>query len=446
MCAMNISHPDICEFIDAKRTLGMLTSSNLSVGVTDRFMRAVEDDGPWELVFNGKVYRTIRAVDLWDQIMRSCYYHAEPGVLFLDTVNRYNPRYRQETITTTNPCGEQPLPPYGVCLLGALNLVKFIKLNKSGTNEFCFTSYERGIIDASRMLDNVVDIAILPLREQIEELQTTRRHGLGYMGLGSALNMLGIRYGSNEGMRFTEQVSKMLALTSISISASLAVTKGSCPGGRVGSTELADWLSSPYARRVLKDQETLIHIIEKSGLRYTHGTSIAPTGTISAAFNDACSTGIEPTFNHEYVKNLVVTGRKTKQHWVLNSPEAKMPNALQVTAHDVTPSEHVRMQATAQKWIDSSISKTVNVPSDMGFSEFKDVYTLAYKLGCKGCTTFRLNPDKPMAVLLTKDEIKNMTFNLVVDGKEHVVRGDEEVNFDGELCTAFNLYQYLNGG
>ncbi|MEM6596380.1 MAG: adenosylcobalamin-dependent ribonucleoside-diphosphate reductase, partial [Pseudomonadota bacterium] len=390
MATMRCDHPDIEEFITAKQDSARLRMFNLSVLVTDDFMAAVKAKGDWELKFDGKTYKTVKAVELWDLIMRSTYDFAEPGVIFIDRINEANNLGYCETISATNPCGEQPLPPYGACLLGSINLARLVadpfekgaKLDEAALSELVGT--------AVRMMDNVVDASRFPLPEQAAEAQAKRRIGLGVTGLADALLMVGERYGSEEAARLTERWLHAIARAAYLASVELAKEKGAFP-----LFDADAYLASGAMEQM---DEDVRDAIREHGIRNALLTSIAPTGTISLYAGNV-SSGIEPVFAYSYTRKVLQKdGSKTEeevvdyavQMWREKHGEAELPEYF-VNAQTLAPLDHVRMQAAAQKWVDSSISKTINCPEDISFEEFKEVYMAAWDQGCKGCTTYRPN-------------------------------------------------------
>ncbi len=374
MAVLRVDHPDIEEFIRAKRNEGELTNFNISVGVTDEFMSCVQSGKPFNLTFNGQQYGTINAVKLWDEIMRSTWDWAEPGVLFLDRINSDNPLHYCETIEATNPCGEQPLPPYGACLLGSFNLVKYVT-DKS----FDFYKFKNDIPDVVRAMDNVIDRTKYPLKQQEVEAKQKRRMGLGITGLANALTMCDIPYSSSNGPRLTRKIVKTLACTAFEASSDLAVEKGSFP-----LYEAAPYLASGFVGKLPTD---LREKIAAQGMRNSHLTSIAPTGTISFTA-DNVSSGIEPVFQHELDRTVQTEDgpkivRLKDYAWHYHGVSGETTDDLSVDAH-------LNMQIAVQPFIDSAVSKTVNVGDDVTFEEFKEVYMKAWKGKLKGVTTFRL--------------------------------------------------------
>jgi ribonucleoside-diphosphate reductase alpha chain len=390
MATLRCDHPDIEEFIAAKSDPARLRMFNMSVLVTDPFMEAVKADGPWDLTFGGRVYHTVQARDLWNKIMRATYDYAEPGVIFIDRINAENNLNYAETIAATNPCGEQPLPPYGACLLGSVNLARLVEDPFSAAARLDETALNQITATAIRMMDNVVDASRFPLAAQAQEAQAKRRIGLGVTGLADALAMVGLRYGSQEAAAQTEVWMRAIANASYRASALLAEEKGAFP-----LFDASEYASAPMVQRLEPEVQALI---AEHGLRNALLTSIAPTGTISLYAGNV-SSGIEPIFANAYTRKVLQPdGTRTEeevvdyavQMWRDLKGDAPLPDHF-VNAQTLDPMDHVRMQAAAQPWVDSSISKTINVPADISFEAFKDVYTEAYATGCKGCTTYRPN-------------------------------------------------------
>ena len=529
MGTFDVGHPDVKEFITAKREDGRLRQFNLSLMITDEFMQAVESGGNWVLAFpleptearddgldtsdpekvvwrewpvtqgyiaDGegrvacKVYGSLPARELFDLIMRSTYDFAEPGFILIDRVNEMNNNWYVENIRATNPCGEQPLPPYGACLLGSVNLTRFVREPFTEKAYFDWDEFNEVVAIFTRMLDNVVEINGLPLDTQVGEILRKRRHGMGFLGLGSTLAMLRIRYGSENSTEFTERVARELALTGWRVGLELAREKGPAPimdeefevtapmlrhrpemaedGVKAGDMLPGKVLMARYSRymqRVAGEDQELVDAIAAEGARFTHHSSIAPTGTISLSLGNNASNGIEPSFAHHYFRNVIREGRKTKEKIPVfscellayreqinpeASPDGEGARALPeyfVTADDVSPSEHVAIQGAAQKWVDSSISKTANVPSDYPYERFKDIYIEAWKSGLKGCTTFRFNPTAFQGVLVKEKDLKNTFYVFKLeDGSEVKFAGDEEVEYDGQVHTAANLFDALKEG
>jgi len=530
MGTFDVGHPDAMEFIRAKRENGRLRQFNLSLLITDEFMQAVREDREWKLAFpisrkeyeadkpdltddtqfvwrewsyDGrfvvnetglvacKVYKTMPARRMWDSIMSSTYDFAEPGFILIDRVNEMNNNWWCENIRATNPCGEQPLPPYGSCLLGSVNLTRFVRKPFTAEAEFDWAEYREVVKVFTRMLDNVVEVNGLPLEGQRNEILRKRRHGMGFLGLGSTMTLLRMKYGSPESVQFTEDVSREMALAGWEAGLDLAREKGPAPimneeftvtaemlrkrpemardGWKVGSKIPGRVLHARYSRymqRVAGVAPNLVEQLALVGARFTHHTSIAPTGTISLSLANNASNGIEPSFAHHYFRNVIREGKKSKEKVDVFSYELlayrelinrqAMPNGTSAaeklpdyftTADDITPTEHVDIQAASQKWIDSSISKTANVPTDFKYESFKDIYLYAHEKGLKGCTTFRFNPEAFQGVLVKEEDLKNTTYVFTLeDGTEVSVKGDEEIEYDGEKHTAANLFDALKEG
>ncbi|NNF51384.1 MAG: adenosylcobalamin-dependent ribonucleoside-diphosphate reductase [Gammaproteobacteria bacterium] len=530
MGTFDIGHPDVMDFIRAKREDGRLRQFNLSLLVTDEFIQAVRDGADWKLAFpltqeevdqegldlfdenkvvwrewpvaeryitSGaglvacRVYKSVPATRLWDVIMSSTYDFAEPGFVLIDRVNQMNNNWWDENIRATNPCGEQPLPPYGSCLLGSVNLTKFVLKAFEDGARFDWESFREVIQVFTRMLDNVVEINGLPLGSQRDEIERKRRHGMGFLGLGSTITMLRMKYGSEEAVVFTERVARELAIAGWEAALELAQEKGPAPimseeftvtaemlrkrpemetdGWRIGARIPGRVLHARYSRYMQQLAEVKPELVEElaeTGARFTHHSSIAPTGTISLSLANNASNGIEPSFAHHYYRNVIREGKKTKEKVDVFSfellayreliNEQAMPGSAKdeerlpeyfLTADDIKPRQHVDMQAAAQKWVDSSISKTANIPTDFPYDEFKDIYLYAHEKGLKGCTTFRFNPEAFQGVLVKGDDLKNTTYRFQMeDGTEVDLRGDEEVEYDGEIHTAANLFDALKEG
>lgn len=529
MGTFDISHPDVIDFIKAKREDGRLRQFNLSCLITKDFMEAVKEDGDWQLVFPAnqseiddpentivwrhfphfkssavrndksevacKVYRTIKAKRLWDVIMASTYDYAEPGFILIDEVNDKNNNWFCEDVRATNPCGEQPLPPYGACLLGSINLTKFVKHPFTDKAEFDWDTYREVIAIFTRMLDNVVEINGLPLEKQRAELISKRRHGMGFLGLGSTLTMMGCQYGSAKSLDFTEKASYELARTGFEVGLQLGEEKGVAPimnedikitveimakrpemandGIKVGDKIKARILWAKYSSYMQQFTQTdnpedkaLIEALIEKGCRFTHHSSIAPTGTISLSLANNASNGIEPSFAHHYARNVIREGKKSKEKIDVFSYEllayrelvnaeampfsedadTQLPDYF-ISADAVTPKQHVDIQAAAQKWIDSSISKTANVPTDFPYEDFKDIYMYAYDKGLKGCTTFRFNPEVFQGVLVKEEDLANTTYKFTLDdGTVVEAKGNQQIEYDGEMHTAANLFDALKEG
>ncbi len=528
MGTFDVGHPDVKEFISAKREDGRLRQFNLSLLITDEFMHAVQTDADWPLLFpvhvkeeseidltdpeqviwrewptsrnyvtreDGlvacKIYNRIRAKRLWDLIMASTYDFAEPGFILIDRVNEMNNNWWCEQIRATNPCGEQPLPPYGACLLGSVNLTKFIRNAFTEKASFDWDEYKEVVRVFTRMLDNVVEVNGLPLQQQRDEILRKRRHGMGFLGLGSAVTLLGMKYGSPESCEFTERVAREMAVAGWEMALELAREKGPAPimgevftvsaamlrqrpemvtdGWCVGEKISGKALHARYSRymqRIAEVAPDLVAELAEVGARFTHHSSIAPTGTISLSLANNASNGIEPSFAHHYSRNVIREGKKSKEKVEVFSYEllayrtlvnadampysddakTRLPEYF-IAADDVSPKQHVDIQAAAQKWVDSSISKTANVPTDYRYEDFKDIYRYAHEQGLKGCTTFRFNPAAFQGVLVKETDLENTTYRFELeDGSVVEARGNEEIEYDGELHTAANLFDALKEG
>ena len=391
IAVMRCDHPDIEAFIDAKRQPGRLRMFNLSVLVSDAFMQAVKEDAPWELTFGGVTAKSVRARDLWDKIMRATYAYAEPGVIFIDRINRLNNLNYCETIHATNPCGEQPLPAYGTCLLGSVNLARLVERpfeDGAGIDEDTLVDL---VTVAVRMLDNVIDISSYPLAEQQHEARAKRRIGLGVTGLADALILCGARYGGSEAVRLTEAWMRIIRRAAYLASTELAAEKGAFP--------LFDADAYLASETVAGLDADLRDAIAAKGIRNALLTSVAPTGTISL-FADNVSSGLEPVFSFEYTRHVLMPDGSRREEQVadyayrlfrrLKGDGVPFPESF-VDAQALGPTDHLVMQAAVQKYVDSSISKTINCPESIPFRDFEDIYRQAYELGCKGCTTYRPN-------------------------------------------------------
>jgi ribonucleoside-diphosphate reductase alpha chain len=528
MGTFDVAHPDVKDFIRAKREDGRLRQFNLSLLITDGFMQAVETDADWPLVFpvnrneeadidltsatdvvwrdwpthsnyivrdDGlvacKVYGQIRARHLWDMIMVSTYDYAEPGFILIDRVNEMNNNWWCENIRATNPCGEQPLPPYGACLLGSINLTHFVRDPFTAQARFDWEEYKDVVRVFTRMLDNVVEVNGLPLQQQRDEILRKRRHGMGFLGLGSTMTMLQMKYGSAASCAFTEAIAREMAVAGWETALTLAKEKGPAPimresfavtaamlrqrpematdGWRVGQQIEGKWLHARYSRymqRIADVAPELVDALAEVGARFTHHSSIAPTGTISLSLANNASNGIEPSFAHHYSRNVIREGKKSKEKVDVSSFEllayrhlvnakampyaeaadAQLPDYF-ISADDIHPKEHVDVQAAAQKWVDSSISKTANVPTDYPYAQFKDIYRYAHQQGLKGCTTFRFNPAAFQGVLVKEADLENTTYRFELeDGSVVEVKGNEQIEYDGEMHSAANLFDALKEG
>ena len=391
MATMRCDHPDIEAFIDAKCDPNRLRMFNLSVLVTDAFMAAVKAGAPWELRFAGRVWRTLPARDLWERIMRATYDYAEPGVIFIDRINRMNNLHYAEVIAATNPCGEQPLPPYGACLLGSVNLAKLVRDPFTSDARIEAAELDALVRIAVRMMDDVIDVSRFPLPAQAEEARLKRRIGLGVTGLADALAMTGLTYGSEDAVAqcgdWLHRIERSACLASVA----LAREKGAFPLFRAEG-----FLASGTMAGMDDDIREAVHT---HGMRNALVTSIAPTGTISLYAGNV-SSGIEPIFAYSYKRKVTQRdGSRSEEEvtdyavalWQALQGDAPLPECF-TDARSLAPLDHLRMQAAAQRWVDSSISKTINCPADIAFDAFRDVYMAAWDMGCKGCTTYRPNP------------------------------------------------------
>jgi len=528
MATFDVSHPDVFDFVRAKREDGRLRQFNLSLLITEEFIEAVRADSTWDLTFpisakeieggldlkadnvvwkhfptteayttneDGlvacRIYETIRAQKLWNAIMSSTYDYAEPGFILIDQVNKNNNNWFCEDIRATNPCGEQPLPPYGSCLLGSVNLTKFVRNPFTADAYFDWEEYDEVVQVFTRMLDNVVEINGLPLDGQRKEIEYKRRHGMGFLGLGSAITMLRMKYGEQDSLEFTERVARDMAVSGLTAGLELAREKGPAPimeddfdvtaallfkrpelakdGIKVGDTVKGKVLLGKYSNYMQSIAEVapeLIDSIIEEGCRFSHHSSIAPTGTISLSLANNVSNGIEPSFAHHYSRNVIREGKKSKEkvdvfsyellayRTLVNekampygtSEEEALPDYF-MSSENIVPKAHVDIQAAAQKWVDSSISKTINVPTDCDYEDFKDIYLYAAEKGLKGCTTFRFNPEAFQGVLVTEKDLENTTYSFTLeDGSTVEFKGNEEVEYDGETHTAANLFDALKEG
>ena len=406
MATLRCDHPDIEAFIEAKREANRLRMFNLSVLVTDGFMQAVKQNQPWELKFNGTAYRTVQARDLWDKIMRATYAYAEPGVIFIDRINQRNNLHYCETVSATNPCGEQPLPPYGACLLGSINLARLVKQPFEADAALDLEELDRLTRAAVRMMDNTIDVSNFPLPQQEAEARNKRRIGLGITGLADALIMVGARYGSAASITLIETWMKRLQRAAYLASVDLAKEKGAFP-----LFDRDAYLAGESIRELDQDVQAAI---AQHGIRNALLTSIAPTGTISL-LADNISSGLEPVFSFTYMRSVLMPDGTRRQEEVsdyayrlyrqIKGENIPLTEAF-VDAQSLSPADHVRVQAAVQKYIDSSISKTINVPEEIDFESFKDVYAMAYEQGCKGCTTYRPNDITGSVLTVKKDEKK----------------------------------------
>ena len=424
MATMRCDHPDIEAFIEAKKDPARLRMFNLSVLVTDPFMAAVKSDGMWELTFGDKVFKTLPARDLWNRIMRNTYDFAEPGVIFIDRINAANNLNYVETIAATNPCGEQPLPPYGACLLGSVNLPTLVTGAFTRKARLDLKALDDLVRTAIRMMDNTVDASRFPLPQQEAEAQAKRRIGLGVTGLADALLMTGLRYGSPEAAARTEDWMHAIARAAYLASVDLAREKGAFP-----LFDAEPYLNSGTMRAMDTDVRDAVRA---HGIRNALLTSVAPTGTISLYAGNV-SSGIEPVFAYAYTRKVLQKdGSRTEEEvvdyavrlWRELKGDAPLPGYF-VNAQTLPPLDHVRMQAAAQKWVDSSISKTINCPEDIGFDDFQQVYMAAWDQGCKGCTTYR--PNAVTGSVLTVSEKTDATPSGALTQPRHDTEGAEVV-------------------
>lgn len=519
MATFRIDHPDVVELIKAKRQDGRLRQFNLSLLITDEFIKKVRNNESFQLVFPASkldredenatfvwkdwsysdtehyevnergqvkclVYGTINAAVLWELIMRSTYDYAEPGFILIDRLNSMNNLWFCENIMATNPCGEQPLPPYGSCLLGSINLTKFV-VDHFNKPSFNYTLFDEVVSVFTRMLDNVVEISGLPLPQQQREIMRKRRHGMGITGLGSACTLLGLPYGEPNAVSYTETISKRLAEVGWETGIELAQEKGPAPI----MTESFEITPEILRRRPdLKDKyeigrmamgrqliaeshyfenldSSISERISLIGARFSHHTSIAPTGTISYTVGNNVSNGIEPSYDLSYLRNIIVEGKQTKQQVKVDAfellaykkvkgipsedevPKDQLPTSFRTAKSDITPDQHIAMQAAAQPFIDSSISKTCNVPTDISFDDFQNIYMKAYDMGLKGCTTFRFNPEAFSGVLVSEEDLRDTQYKFTLsDGSELTLSGMDEVEYMGEMHTASNLHDAIKEG
>ena len=534
MGTFDVSHPDVMDFVRAKREDGRLRQFNLSLLITDDFIDAVKNNASWPLVFpisakeqtfyeegqraklkelpevvwrdwpikegywvraDGlvacKVYKRVHARNLWDMIMAATYDYAEPGFILIDRVNDENNLWWCENIQATNPCGEIPLPSYGACLLGSVNLTLFVDNPFTDKAQFNWDKFRSVVRVFTRMLDNVVEINGLPLEQQRAEIARKRRHGMGYLGLGSVVTMLQMRYGSADSVAFTERLTRELAHVGWQAALEIAQEKGPAPimaekfevtgemlrkrpemaadGYVVGDSVSGAILHARYSRymqRVAAIDPELVEALAKTGARFSHHSAIAPTGTISLSLANNASNGIEPSFAHHYSRNVIREGKKSKEkvdvfsfellayrHMVNQSAKPFAEHASDqlpayfISADDVSPNEHVDIQAAAQYWIDQAISKTANVPTDFPYEQFKDIYMYAHEKGLKGCTTFRFNPANFQGVLVKEADLENTIYKFTLeDGTVFEARGNEDVEYDGEIHSAANLFDALKEG
>ena len=529
MATFDIRHPDVLDFIKAKRENGRLRKFNVSVLLTDEFIKAVQNGTDWVFAFPArkdfvelekdndneykflrwlvtnpedydtdadgkilcKVYGSMPARKIWDTIMDSAYDYSEPGIIMIDRINHWNNNWFCENIRATNPCGEQPLPPNGACLLGSVNLTKFVSDPFTDDANFDFDKYVEVVSVFTRMLDNVVELNGLPLQKQKDEIFRKRRHGMGILGLGSALCMLKIKYGSQRAVEFTENVMRLMVVEGWKQCLEIGREKGVAPIMNEQFTVTSEMLNKNMNARdacqsagkqltgkqllfkfsnyikALKDSDDLSEQekeiftnLEFEGGRFTHHTSIAPTGTIALALGNNCSNGIEPSFAHAYNRNLTQENKSTRQtqrvysyellaYKHLVDPDADGENLPDyfVEADTVDPKRHLDMQIAAQKWVDSSISKTINVPTEIPFEDFKDIYMYGIGHGVKGTTVFRFNPETLQGVLTKDKDLKSTLYKFILDdGSELEVTGEELIEYKGELHSAAMLFDAIKEG
>lgn len=510
MGCLDIQHPEIESFITCKRQDGVLRYFNLSVLITDEFMKAVVDDLPWQLwfwekceacedgevvklikkddipfrypefdyfkfdkehtevinencseetIFKKRIFKIIPARDLFDQIMKSTYDFAEPGFILIDRMNKENNLWFCEVIRSTNPCGEQPLSPNASCLLGSMILPPYVMNPFQADCEFDWESFREDVATATRLLDNVVEVNNLPLPEMNEQIRIKRRHGLGFTGLGSLFNMMRMSYGSKESISFADRLSLVIAQETLLTNIQLAKEKGPAPiFEKIEHRHLT--MKSDYMVRLLAsfgaDQALIEEDIIKYGLRFSHGTSIAPTGTLSLTWGNNCSNGIEPSFSNAYMRNFRQTGKKTKvqeevlsyEYWLWKDTygDRELPDWWRIT-DDLSVQDHILIQAAVQRWVDSSVSKTANVPTDYPFEDFKEIYIDGWKSGLKGVTTFRFNPEAFSGVLVRKEDLEKTSYVFILEGNEEIiVKGDDQIEYDEEIHNAANLFDALKEG
>ena len=514
MACLDISSPEIEDFITEKRNDGSLRYFNCSVLITDKFMQAVTENKEWNLwfwekivdtsndfdknkickilkndipynhcdydlfsfdsdhcevvygnclssdVFRKKIYRTIKASSLFDLVVKSTYNFWEPGFLLIDRVNIENNLYFCENIRCSNPCGEQPLHPLTACLLGSMILPAYVKNEFEKNVSFDFEQFTKDVRIASRLLDNVVEINNLPLKEMRDEILNKRRHGLGFTGLGSCLNMMCISYGSKESLLFLDKISYILASSSLLENIELSKEKGCAP--IFNSLENRNnVLKSKYLERLInsfddKEKKNITKNILKYGLRYSHATSIAPTGTLSLTWGNNCSGGIEPVVANSFLRNIRNPNKKTKTQveildyafylWKQKYKDKELPGYWK-TVDNLSVTDHLQIQAAAQKWCDSAISKTINIPHDYSFEDFKNVYMDGWKLGLKGVTTYRPNAAISSGVLTQTNDLQNTEYTFSLDdGSEVTLNGNDFVDYDGENHNVANLFDALKEG
>lgn len=539
MGVMDCQHPDIEDFISSKRENGKLRQFNLSILITKNFMDAVINNKNWNLwfwertnlsfndidskkvkvikkgdipfnysdyeyfifdknhteveygniketeIFKKRIYKSISAVSLWDSIMKSNYEYAEPGFILIDEVNEKNNLWWIETIRATNPCGEQPLPPYGACLLGSMILPSYVENEFTDKAFFNFDKFKEDIKTAARLLDNVVEYSGLPLKEQLEEISNKRRHGMGFTGLADTFVMLKMKYGSKESIKLTEEITKTISVCNYEAGIEIGFEKGIAPVLNEFyniDDEILNKLYSKFTHEeinIFKEKKlfidnkikgSVLHAVSEyfnffpkdlllklaiNGCRFTHATSIAPSGTISLVSNNV-SSGIEPIFTYSYFRNVIVSGKKTKtQQEVMDYAYLKyktqfntpvLPNYF-VSSENITVEDHINIQAAAQKYIDTSISKTINVKTDCSYDDFKNIYINAYKKGLKGVTTFRYNPNFSSGVMVTKENLEKTFYEFTLESGNVVkFKGNDKVFYEGEEHIVSNLFEALKEG
>lgn len=510
LSGLDIQHPEIESYIGCKREDGVLRYFNLSVLITDRFMNAVKNDEQWDLwfwkkakrqdipeddikmikrndipyhypdfsffqyaedhaevefgnctkddIFVKHITKTMKAKELFNMIMKSTYDFAEPGFLLVDRINKDNPLGFEEVIRTSNPCGEQQLPPSGSCLLGSMILPPYITNPFDKGVKFNWDQFREDVRTANRMLDNVVEVNNLPLTSLEEQLTYNRRHGLGFTGLGTAFNMMRMSYGDEESLEFSDKLMHTIAEISLDESIKLAKEKGCAPIFEdIRKRELV--IESGYLSRLIDSLENRDEVVEKIlkyGLRYSHATSIAPTGTMSLTWGNNCSNGLEPSFANSYMRNIRVPGKKTKLQeevmsyeyklWRDTKGETELPSWWRVT-DDLSIDDHIEVQSAIQRWTDSACSKTINVSTDCPFDTFQNAYFKGWEKGLKGITTFRFNPEAFTGVLVRKEDLEDTKYVFITeDKKEVVVNGSDEIIYDGETHNAANLFDALKEG
>lgn len=511
MACLDICSPEIEDFITAKRQDGMLRYFNCSVLITDAFMKAVENKEEWSLwfwekvynkkinnekiikniakddipynhpsfeyfkfaknhnevvsgncstedIFFKKIYKTVKAEYLFDLVMKSTYDFSEPGFILIDRMNVENNLWFCETIRCTNPCSEQPLAPNASCLLGSMILPAYVNDAFEKSVSFDYKKLYNDVFIVSRALDNVVEINNLPLSELRDQIISKRRHGLGFTGLGSLLNMMSISYGSKQSIDMASKIMFILAEASLEANIQLAKEKGPAP---IFATQHSreNVIKSGYMKRLLsslKNKEEIIKDILKYGLRFSHATSVAPTGTMSITWGNNCSNGVEPVFSNSYMRNMRVPGKKTKKQeevcdyafylWKEKYGNKELPSYWRTT-NNLSVEDHLGVQSAVQEWCDSAISKTINIPFDYPFEDFKKVYFDGWKKGLKGVSTFRFNPERFSGVLVEKENLKNTHYTFTLeDGSEVILSGDQTVEYDGESHNVSNLFDALKEG